>query len=744
MKSPLERACDGFLITLACLAYGSFLYAHLAVGLFRLENHALALALAFALISLPFLEHPLRRLLKRLRAPASVVRAAPGIELVPILFLVVDPAGPFLIGSLTTMVGHLLVRRDEDNHAGWLIGLAPVVALVGLTVVPARAWLLLVPSTVLVSACALVLVQLRRSRRARASAGELSFMPAREPTNRADSWRLAAYAVPFALITLVCIPVCYLALVNVPVPLTEARRAAANGAARTDAGRLQSAGDAIARSAFDGVFPTNLNYTGGVSRLQHAEVMVVRAPEGVSNADLRRGAPYYLRGLVQDTFTRAGAHFERGADLESLRDRDGDGWTQLGPEPPNGWFELEVEQHPLLTRNGQWSILFSPQPVHAIRLPRVEFHPDGVLIDPEPRPGLARYAVRAGHDDARRHELADRLARHPDPAYTQLPSGTSEVPNLSRLARELTRGARTDAERVQSVVRYFHEHFAYSLHSTDTPGLAGVAEFLKRRKGHCTYFAASSALLLRTLDVPSRVATGFLVQEWSREEEAFVVTTRNGHAWLEVYFEGVGWVRYEPTPSERRRRALAAADAAENTGLGTWFADVSSDVSMWASSGGGEMDLHLLAQTLSDGPRALLHSLRTSPYGVLGALAAGAALWFLLARRAKRVAEDRRLGPRARKPTEFEGLYRDLLRALARRGHRRRATQTPAEFAHAVAASDESLAPLTEITAVLYRMRYASRSAPATRAENAAVVALTSAVSDARPRSTRSRSTRPA
>ena len=80
------------------------------------------------------------------------------------------------------------------------------------------------------------------------------------------------------------------------MPLTEARRAAANGAAPTGPGEIRTAGDAIARSAFNGVFPTNLNYSGGVSQLQHAEVMVVRAPEGVSDSEVRRRAPFYLRG----------------------------------------------------------------------------------------------------------------------------------------------------------------------------------------------------------------------------------------------------------------------------------------------------------------------------------------------------------------------------------------------------------------------------------------------------------------
>jgi hypothetical protein len=66
------------------------------------------------------------------------------------------------------------------------------------------------------------------------------------------------------------------------------------------------------------------------------------------------------------------------------------------------------------------------------------------------------------------------------------------------------------------------------------------------KRGYCEQFAAAMALLSRSLGIPARVAVGFLKPE--REGDAWVYSSRDMHAWPELYFEGTGWVRFEPTP----------------------------------------------------------------------------------------------------------------------------------------------------------------------------------------------------
>ena len=69
---------------------------------------------------------------------------------------------------------------------------------------------------------------------------------------------------------------------------------------------------------------------------------------------------------------------------------------------------------------------------------------------------------------------------------------------------------------------------------------------------------------LRCLGIPCRIATGYLVKQWDEDEQYYWVTRANQHAWLEVCFEGIGWVSFDPTPSmpdAEQAQSLADTDA---------------------------------------------------------------------------------------------------------------------------------------------------------------------------------------
>src|SRR5690606_6660361 len=68
-----------------------------------------------------------------------------------------------------------------------------------------------------------------------------------------------------------------------------------------------------------------------------------------------------------------------------------------------------------------------------------------------------------------------------------------------------------------------------------------------RKQGHCEWFASSTAVLFRLAGLPARLVAGFLV---TRAPMADILTVRSGdaHAWVEVWFEGVGWVPIDTTP----------------------------------------------------------------------------------------------------------------------------------------------------------------------------------------------------
>ena len=75
----------------------------------------------------------------------------------------------------------------------------------------------------------------------------------------------------------------------------------------------------------------------------------------------------------------------------------------------------------------------------------------------------------------------------------------------------------------------------------------------KSKQGYCIHFATAAALMLRALDVPARVACGFVVDvPPGGEGQAVSVTDQNAHAWVEVYYDYIGWIPLEVTPPAPR------------------------------------------------------------------------------------------------------------------------------------------------------------------------------------------------
>ncbi|MFB6151211.1 MAG: DUF4129 domain-containing transglutaminase family protein, partial [Haloarculaceae archaeon] len=90
--------------------------------------------------------------------------------------------------------------------------------------------------------------------------------------------------------------------------------------------------------------------------------------------------------------------------------------------------------------------------------------------------------------------------------------------------------------------------------------------------GYCTYYATTMVTMLRTQDIPARFVVGYTPGERVDRDE-WVVRGYNAHAWVEVYFPDVGWVRFDPTPAQPRRAAeqeeLAQAREQNVTGVDT-------------------------------------------------------------------------------------------------------------------------------------------------------------------------------
>ncbi|WP_327283010.1 transglutaminase family protein [Streptomyces sp. NBC_01205] len=146
-----------------------------------------------------------------------------------------------------------------------------------------------------------------------------------------------------------------------------------------------------------------------------------------------------------------------------------------------------------------------------------------------------------------------QAAPQPDPAikaeYTKLPDNLPPV--VADTARQVTKGAKDDYARAVKLQDYFAEDggFRYDTKVASGTGPQAIARFLADKEGFCIHFAFSMAAMSRTLGIPARVAVGFTPGE-KQSDGSVNVSMRDAHAWPELYFEGVGWTRFEPTPRQ--------------------------------------------------------------------------------------------------------------------------------------------------------------------------------------------------
>jgi len=119
---------------------------------------------------------------------------------------------------------------------------------------------------------------------------------------------------------------------------------------------------------------------------------------------------------------------------------------------------------------------------------------------------------------------------------------------LRALAEEITRGIETYYDKVQAIADYLKYDYYYSLKPGKAPDGDQLAYFLfTGKKGYCSYFAFSMALLCRSLGIPARVAIGFFIDPEMELFGYYPVHSDMAHAWVEVYFAGYGWVDFDPT-----------------------------------------------------------------------------------------------------------------------------------------------------------------------------------------------------
>lgn len=285
--------------------------------------------------------------------------------------------------------------------------------------------------------------------------------------------------------------------------------------------------------------------------------------------------------------------------------------------------------------------------------------------------------------------------------YLQLPPLDLRI---SQLARLITASSTNNYDSALAIEQYLRTHYAYTLQLPRAVPRDPLANFLfERKQGHCEYFASSMAVMLRSIDIPSRIVTGFRTGEFNDLTGQYVVRASNAHSWVEVYFPGFGWISFDPTPAgslppqtgwSRLRLYLDAAASFWRE----WIINYDSSHQLTLGHNAVSNSRRFVDETrrwIATQHHSLLRSARhvhnliaSFPVRWLaGATAFAVALLFLLNLRSLlRAFHASRLRAKPeRAPRESAALwYEQMVIRLARLGWRKSPSQTPEDFVAAI------------------------------------------------------------
>jgi transglutaminase-like putative cysteine protease len=304
-------------------------------------------------------------------------------------------------------------------------------------------------------------------------------------------------------------------------------------------------------------------------------------------------------------------------------------------------------------------------------------------------------------------------------------------PAIGRLAREVTHNEPSPEAKARAIEKHLRTQYGYTTQLLSAEVKDPVSHFLfQRKEGHCEYFASSMALMLRTIGIPSRVATGFQSGTYNPISNWYLIRASDAHSWVEAWIDGRGWVTFDPTPS---------GPAAEPTGLwqsaGMYLDALEVFWQDWVMSYDLERQL-LLAEGMGQKLRLPSWSgQRPGQYArqLWSALAGafdrrlaetlGACLllvwlvwkfapkfWALWLRRR----DDHRLREGTAAASDATLLYQRLLDALRAHGNEKPAWLTPREFARTLERSPHAEL-VREATGIYEELRYGARQQPAHR-----------------------------
>ncbi|MEP6882603.1 MAG: DUF3488 and transglutaminase-like domain-containing protein [Dokdonella sp.] len=309
------------------------------------------------------------------------------------------------------------------------------------------------------------------------------------------------------------------------------------------------------------------------------------APGGF--ADARTGlsdtmSPGSMTQLLVDDTPALRVHFEGDVPPNAARyfralvlwDFDGTTWTREGWRPQHTMETLEstgTETRYDITlepTNRPWLVALDV-PVTAPEQARMTF--DRTLYAKNQIDQLRQYTVSS----ALNYQLAATIAPLDRRRALRLPEGFN--PKTLALAQQWRTQGRDDNAIVQSALDLIHASFTYTL-SPPLLGRNSVDDFLfNTQAGFCEHYSSAFVVLMRAAGIPARVVTGYQGGWFNALGDYLLVRQSDAHAWSEVWLEGRGWVRVDPTASVnpiRVESGAAAANGEQSWRPGSWLLDI--------------------------------------------------------------------------------------------------------------------------------------------------------------------------
>ncbi|GAA1873047.1 transglutaminaseTgpA domain-containing protein [Myceligenerans crystallogenes] len=222
-------------------------------------------------------------------------------------------------------------------------------------------------------------------------------------------------------------------------------------------------------------------------------------------------------------------------------------------------------------RDGLLPIPVGPRRIGLPEVSRGAWRWDPVLDEVRSDDRLAegtRYEVEILHrrlTAAALRAAPDRLPANGD--HTALVE-TEHLADTAALAAEITEGAGTRYDQAVALQNWLHHAGGFTYTADTAPARTDDAtwDFLTDKQGYCVQFSTAFFVMARSLGIPTRIGVGYLPGNDENDDGVWSVTGEDSHSWPEVWFDGFGWVRFEPTPQVQTGALPDYADIAEQSG----------------------------------------------------------------------------------------------------------------------------------------------------------------------------------